>query len=52
VVLPVVLLLGIATCVRLAQINSEEFELVLAMNRLRHAYPSMTPDGGGPRHRF
>ena len=52
VVLPVVLLLGIATYVRLVQINSEEFELVLAMNRLRHAYPRMTPDGGGPRHRF
>jgi hypothetical protein len=44
VVLPVVLLLGIATYVRLVQINSEEFELVLAMNRLRHAYLRMAPD--------
>jgi hypothetical protein len=44
VVLPVVLLLGIATYVRLVQINSEEFELVLAMNRLRNAYLRMAPD--------
>jgi hypothetical protein len=38
VLLPVVLLLGIATYVRQVQINDEEFQLVLAMNRLRHAY--------------
>jgi hypothetical protein len=44
VLLPVVLLLGIATYVRLVQINSEEFELVLAMNRLRHAYLTMAPE--------
>jgi hypothetical protein len=35
VLLPVVLLLGIAAYVRLVQINTEEFRLVLAMNRLR-----------------
>jgi hypothetical protein len=35
VLLPVVLLLGIATYVRLVRINTEEFQLVLAMNRLR-----------------
>jgi hypothetical protein len=43
VLLPVVLLLGIATYVRLVQINNEEFQLVLAMNRLRHAYLIMEP---------
>jgi hypothetical protein len=43
VLLPVVLLLGIATYAHLAQINSEEFQLVLAMNRLRHAYLKITP---------
>jgi hypothetical protein len=43
VLLPVVLLLGIATYVRLVQINIEEFQLVLAMNRLRHAYLKMAP---------
>jgi hypothetical protein len=43
VLLPVVLLLGIATYVRLVQINNEEFRLVLAMNRLRHAYLEIEP---------
>jgi hypothetical protein len=43
VLLPVVLLLGIATYVRLVQINTEEFQLVLAMNRLRHAHLEIAP---------
>jgi hypothetical protein len=43
VLLPVVLLLGIATFVRLVQINTEEFQLVLAMNRLRQAYMKIEP---------
>ena len=43
VLLPVVLLLGIATFVRLVQINTEEFQLVLAMNRLRQAYLEIEP---------
>jgi hypothetical protein len=43
VLLPVVLLLGIAAHVRLVQINTEEFQLVLAMNRLRHAYLTLEP---------
>src|SRR5215211_3542450 len=43
VLLPVVLLLGIATFVRLVQINTEEFQLVLAMNRLRQAYLKIEP---------
>jgi hypothetical protein len=41
--LPVVFLLGIAAYARLVQINTEEFELVLAMNRLRHAYLQVEP---------
>jgi hypothetical protein len=43
VLLPVVLLLGIATYVRLVQINTEEVRLELAMNRLRHAYLKIEP---------
>ena len=43
VLLPVVLLLGIATFVRQVQINNEEFQLVLAMNRLRRAYLAIEP---------
>jgi hypothetical protein len=43
VLLPVVFLLGIATYARLVQINAEEFELVLAMNRLRYAYLQIEP---------
>jgi hypothetical protein len=43
VLLPIVLLLGIATYVRLVQINTEEFQLVLAMNRLRRAYLKIEP---------
>jgi hypothetical protein len=43
VLLPVVFLLGIAAYARLVQINTEEFELVLAMNRLRHAYLQIEP---------
>jgi hypothetical protein len=38
-----VLLLGIATYVRLVQINNEDLNLVLAMNRLRHAYLKIEP---------
>jgi hypothetical protein len=43
VLLPVVLLLGITTHVRLIQINTEEFQLVLAMNRLRQGYLAIEP---------
>lgn len=43
VLLPVVFLLGITTHVRLIQINTEEFQLVLAMNRLRHGYLTINP---------
>ena len=43
VLLPVVFLLGIAAYARLVQINTEEFQLVLAMNRLRNAYLTIEP---------
>jgi hypothetical protein len=43
VLLPVVLFLGIAAHSRLVDINREEVELVLAMNRLRRAYLQMAP---------
>jgi hypothetical protein len=43
VLLPVVLLLGIAAHGRLVEINREEVELSLAMNRLRHAYLQIAP---------
>jgi hypothetical protein len=49
VLLPVVFLLGIAAYARLVQINTEEFQLVLAMNRLRHAYLQLEP---GLEHYF
>ena len=43
VLLPVVFLLGLAAYARLVQINTEEFQLVLAMNRLRRAYLDIEP---------
>jgi len=43
VLLPVVFLLGIAAYSRLVQINTEEFQIVLAMNRLRNAYLRLEP---------
>jgi hypothetical protein len=43
ILLPVVFLLGVAAYVRLVQINTEEFQLVMAMNRLRRAYLALEP---------
>lgn len=43
VLLPVVFLLGIGAYARLVLINAEEFNLVLAMNRIRHAYLALEP---------
>ena len=43
VLLPVVLFLGLATHIRLVEINRAEVELVLAMNRLRHGYLQIAP---------
>jgi hypothetical protein len=44
VLLPVVLLLGLATFVRLAQINGEDAWLLVGMNRLRRGYLDIAPD--------
>jgi hypothetical protein len=38
-----VLFLGIATHSRVLEINQAEVELILAMNRLRHAYLEIAP---------
>jgi hypothetical protein len=46
VLFPIVLFLGLATYVRIAQINLEDIYLVAAMNRLRRAYVECA---GGPR---
>lgn len=43
VLLPIVFLLGLAAYARLVQINTEEFQLVLAMNRVRRAYLQLEP---------
>lgn len=43
-VLPVVLLVGLATLIRLAEDNAEDFGLVIGMNRLRHAYLELAPE--------
>ncbi len=43
VLLPIVLVLGLLAYARLVQINVEEFQLVLAMNRLRQAYIKLEP---------
>jgi len=43
-VLPVVLLVGLATFLRLADANTDDFGLVLGMNRLRHAYLELAPE--------
>ena len=43
-VLPVVLLVGVATVIRLGDANTEDFGLVVGMNRLRHAYLDLAPE--------
>ncbi len=42
--LPVVLLVGLATLIRLSDANGEDFGLVSGMNRLRHAYLELAPE--------
>ena len=44
VVLPVVLFVGVATYVRLMNINNEDARLVQGMNRLRHGYLDIAPE--------
>lgn len=43
-VLPIVLLVGLATYIRLIEADVEDFWLVAGMNRLRHAYLELAPD--------
>jgi hypothetical protein len=43
-ILPIVLLVGLATLIRLAEDNTEDFGLVIGMNRLRHAYLELAPE--------
>jgi hypothetical protein len=42
--LPVVLFLGLATYARLSVINTQDGQLVIGMNRLRHGYLDIAPD--------
>lgn len=44
VLFTIVLFLGLATYVRIVQINLEEIHLVGAMNRLRRAYADSAPE--------
>jgi hypothetical protein len=43
-VLPLVLLVGLATFIRLVEADIEDAWLVIGMNRLRHAYVELAPD--------
>lgn len=43
-ILPVVLVMGGATFVRLVEVNNEDMRWVVGMNRLRHAYIEMEPE--------
>jgi len=43
-VLPVVLLVGVATVIRLSDANTEDFGMVAGMNRIRHAYLELAPE--------
>jgi hypothetical protein len=43
-VLPIVLLVGLATLIRLSDANTEDFGLVIGMNRLRHGYLELAPE--------
>jgi hypothetical protein len=42
--LPIVLLVGLATLIRLSDANGEDFGLVSGMNRLRHGYLELAPE--------
>jgi hypothetical protein len=43
-VLPIVLLVGVATFLRLGDANTDDVGLVIGMNRLRHAYLELAPE--------
>jgi hypothetical protein len=42
--LPIVLLVGLATLIRLSDANGEDYGLVIGMNRLRHGYLELAPE--------
>jgi hypothetical protein len=42
--LPIVLLVGLATLIRLSDANGEDFWLLSGMNRLRHGYLELAPE--------
>jgi hypothetical protein len=42
--LPIVLLIGETTLIRLGDANKDDFGLIVAMNRLRHAYLELAPE--------
>ncbi len=42
--IPLLVVIGVATVVRLVQLNSEDVELVVAMNRLRRGYLDLAPE--------
>jgi hypothetical protein len=43
-VLPIVLLVGLATVIHLSDANTDDLGLVVGMNRLRHAYLELAPE--------
>lgn len=44
VLIPLLIAIGVATVVRLVQLNSEDVELVIGMNRLRRGYLDIAPE--------
>lgn len=43
-IIPLLVAIGVATVIRLVQLNREDVELVVGMNRLRRGYLDMAPD--------
>ena len=43
-IIPLLVVIGVATVVRLVQLNSEDVELVIGMNRLRRGYLDLAPE--------
>lgn len=42
--IPLLIVIGVATVIRLVQLNSEDVELVIGMNRLRRGYLDLAPE--------
>ena len=43
-VIPLLIVIGVATVIRLVQLNGEDVELVIGMNRLRRGYLAIAPE--------